>query len=68
MLTYAHGKRPDRTLRGTPRRMRKVTLPEEVLVDVFGHYDENLKTIEKEIHALGDERITMLAQGEELAF
>jgi phosphate starvation-inducible PhoH-like protein len=29
--------------------MRKVTLPEEVLVDVFGHYDENLKTIEKDL-------------------
>jgi phosphate starvation-inducible protein PhoH and related proteins len=29
--------------------MRKVALPEEFLVDVFGHYDENLKTIEKDL-------------------
>ncbi len=29
--------------------MRKVALPEEVLVDVFGHYDENLKAIEKDL-------------------
>ena len=29
--------------------MRKVALPEEFLIDVFGHYDENLKTIEKDL-------------------
>src|SRR5256885_16057365 len=29
--------------------MRKVALPEELLIDVFGHYDENLKTIEKDL-------------------
>ena len=29
--------------------MRKVALPEEVLSDVFGHYDENLKAIEKDL-------------------
>jgi phosphate starvation-inducible PhoH-like protein len=29
--------------------MRKVALPEEILIDVFGHYDENLKTIEKDL-------------------
>ena len=29
--------------------MRKVALPEEFLIDVFGHYDENLKAIEKDL-------------------
>jgi phosphate starvation-inducible protein PhoH and related proteins len=29
--------------------MRKVALPEELLIDVFGHYDENLKAIEKDV-------------------
>ncbi len=29
--------------------MRKVALPEEFLIDVFGHYDENLKTIERDL-------------------
>src|SRR5437867_5678517 len=29
--------------------MRKVALPEEILIDVFGHYDENLKAIEKDL-------------------
>jgi phosphate starvation-inducible protein PhoH and related proteins len=29
--------------------MRKVALPEEFLIDVFGNYDENLKTIEKDL-------------------
>src|SRR2546426_6874115 len=29
--------------------MRKVALPEELLIDVFGHYDENLKAIEKDL-------------------
>ena len=29
--------------------MRKVALPEELLIDVFGQYDENLKTIEKDL-------------------
>src|SRR5258706_11238831 len=49
MLTYGHGFRPNRTLRGVPHRMRKVALPEEVLAEVFGHYDENLKSIEKDL-------------------
>ncbi len=29
--------------------MRKLSIPEETLIGVFGHYDENLKTIEKEL-------------------
>jgi len=29
--------------------MRKVPLPEEVLIDVFGHHDENLRAIEKDV-------------------
>jgi phosphate starvation-inducible protein PhoH and related proteins len=29
--------------------MRKVALPEECLIDVFGRYDENLKAIEKDL-------------------
>ena len=29
--------------------MRKVALPEEVLIDVFGHHDENLRAIEKDL-------------------
>jgi phosphate starvation-inducible PhoH-like protein len=29
--------------------MRKVALPEEFLIEVFGHYDENLKAIEKDL-------------------
>src|SRR3989442_667498 len=29
--------------------MRKVALPEEVLIDVFGHHDENLRAIEKDV-------------------
>ena len=29
--------------------MRKVALPEEFLIDVVGHYDENLKAIEKDL-------------------
>ena len=29
--------------------MRKVSLPEDSLVDLFGHYDENLKAIEKDL-------------------
>jgi len=29
--------------------MRKVALPEELLIDVFGNYDENLKAIEKDL-------------------
>ncbi len=37
-------------------------------VFIFHMKPQYLKTIEEEIHALGDERITILAQGEELAF
>src|SRR3989442_12516542 len=40
--------------------MRKVALPEEVLIDVFGHYDENLRAIEK---ALG---VRVSARGTEV--
>jgi phosphate starvation-inducible PhoH-like protein len=29
--------------------MRKLSIPEETLIGVFGHYDEHLKTIEKEL-------------------
>jgi len=29
--------------------MRKVALPEEILIDVFGHHDENLRAIEKDL-------------------
>ena len=29
--------------------MRKLSIPEETLISVFGHYDEHLKTIEKEL-------------------
>jgi phosphate starvation-inducible PhoH-like protein len=29
--------------------MRKLAIPEAVLVDVFGHYDENLRTIERDL-------------------
>ena len=29
--------------------MRRLAIPEEVLVDVFGHYDENLRAIEKDL-------------------
>ena len=29
--------------------MRKLAIPEEVLADVFGHIDDNLRTIEKEL-------------------
>src|SRR2546425_998143 len=29
--------------------MRKVALPEEILIDVFGHYDENLKAIDNDL-------------------
>jgi phosphate starvation-inducible protein PhoH and related proteins len=29
--------------------MRKLSIPEEILVDVFGHYDENLRTLEKDL-------------------
>lgn len=35
---------------------------------IFHMKPQYLKTIEEEIHALGDERITILAQGEELDF
>jgi len=35
---------------------------------VFHMKPQYLKTIEEEIHTLGDERITILAQGEELDF
>src|SRR5207247_1438013 len=48
-LTYGHGFRPYQPLRGRPSRMRKVALPEEVLIDVFGHHDENLRAIEKDV-------------------
>jgi cAMP phosphodiesterase len=37
-------------------------------VFIFHMKPQYLETIEAEIHALGDERITILAQGEELAF
>jgi phosphate starvation-inducible protein PhoH and related proteins len=29
--------------------LRKLAIPEEVLADVFGHFDDNLRTIEKEL-------------------
>jgi phosphate starvation-inducible PhoH-like protein len=29
--------------------MRKLTIPEEILIDVFGHHDENLRAIEKDL-------------------
>jgi phosphate starvation-inducible PhoH-like protein len=29
--------------------MRRLAVPEEILVDVFGHYDENLRTIERDL-------------------
>jgi phosphate starvation-inducible protein PhoH and related proteins len=29
--------------------MRKLAVPEEVLIDLFGHYDENLKAIESDL-------------------
>ena len=29
--------------------MRKISLPEETLADVFGHYDDNLKILEREL-------------------
>ncbi|HXH29167.1 MAG TPA: PhoH family protein, partial [Candidatus Polarisedimenticolia bacterium] len=29
--------------------MRKLSIPEAILVDVFGHYDENLRTLEKDL-------------------
>ena len=29
--------------------MRKITIPDETTADVFGHYDENLKAIEREL-------------------
>jgi len=30
--------------------LRKISLPEETLADVFGHFDDNLKTIERELN------------------
>jgi phosphate starvation-inducible PhoH-like protein len=30
--------------------LRKISLPEESLADVFGHFDDNLKTIERELN------------------
>jgi phosphate starvation-inducible PhoH-like protein len=29
--------------------MRKLAIPEEILIDVFGHYDEHLRAIEKDL-------------------
>jgi len=40
--------------------MRKFSIPEETLIGVFGHYDEHLKTIEKELG------VKLTARGTEL--
>ncbi len=40
--------------------MRKLAVPEEVLIDLFGHYDENLRAIENELG------VRVLARGTDL--
>jgi phosphate starvation-inducible PhoH-like protein len=41
--------------------MRKLAVPEEILIDIFGHHDENLRTIER---GLG---VSVSARGTEVA-
>jgi phosphate starvation-inducible PhoH-like protein len=45
--------------------MRKLTIPEEILIDVFGHYDENLRAIERDLGVQVSARGTeVLVQGD----
>jgi phosphate starvation-inducible PhoH-like protein len=41
--------------------MRKLAVPEEVLIDIFGHHDENLRTIERGLD------VSVSARGTEVA-